>query len=74
MKLNRKKIIAILFTVLLFSTVFPLISASAATEDEIEASIQKGLDWLVPTQNDDGSWGDYEYVAHTAFAVLTFNN
>ena len=49
MKLNRKKIIALLFTVLLFSTVLPLISVSAATEDEIEASIQKGLDWLVPT-------------------------
>lgn len=70
MKIYGKKIVAILFTVLLLSTVLPLISVSAATEDAIENSIQKGLDWLVPTQNPDGSWGDYEYVAHTAFAVL----
>ncbi|MCK5670603.1 hypothetical protein KAI10_04420, partial [Candidatus Bathyarchaeota archaeon] len=70
MKLNRKKIIALLFTVLLFSSVLPLFSVSAATEAEIEASIQLGLDWLVPEQNPDGSWGSNYEIATTGLAVL----
>jgi hypothetical protein len=42
----------------------------AATPEEIEESIQNGLDCLVPQQKDDGSWGDWEKVAKTAFAVV----
>ena len=44
--------------------------AQAVTQAEINASIQKGLDWLVPQQNPDGSWGSYARVAHTGFAVV----
>lgn len=42
----------------------------AATEDEIEEAIANGLAWLVEQQNEDGSWEDWESVAHTAFAVV----
>lgn len=57
---------------IIFSLIIGLlsISAQAATEDEIEESIEAGLPWLVEQQNPDGSWGDYEMVAHTGFAVV----
>lgn len=37
---------------------------------EIEASIVRGLGWLVPLQNANGSWGTSELVAHTGFVLL----
>jgi hypothetical protein len=46
------------------------IPSQAATEDEIGQSIQDGLDWLVPQQNLDGSWGTWDKVARTGFAVV----
>lgn len=53
------------------------IPAQAVTEEEIELSIESGLDWLVPLQNladsDSplyGSWGDEDMVARTGLAVL----
>lgn len=53
------------------------IPAQAVTEEEIELSIEAGLDWLVPLQNladsDSplhGSWGDEDMVARTGLAVL----
>ena len=42
-------------------------------EEQIEASIERGLDWLVPMQNPDGSWGDpwsCDRVARTGLVVL----
>jgi len=42
----------------------------AATEDEIEQAIANGVAWLVEQQNEDGSWEDWDSVAHTAFAVV----
>jgi hypothetical protein len=44
--------------------------SQAATEEEIEASIQSGIDWLVSVQNSNGSWGGYEQVAHTGLALI----
>jgi len=44
----------------------------AATEEEIEESIVKGLEWLASQQNADGSWGSFDKVAHTGLAVLKF--
>lgn len=51
----------------------------AATPEEIEAAIEKGLEWLAAQQNADGSWGPggddgcNEKVAYTGLAVLKFN-
>ena len=47
----------------------------AATPEDIEASIEKGLEWLVAQQQPDGSWApdyepDYAPVAHTGFALV----
>jgi hypothetical protein len=42
----------------------------AATEEEINDSINAGVAWLAEQQNPDGSWGLNEKVAHTGFAVL----
>lgn len=42
----------------------------AATPEEITDSIESGLRWLVAQQNGNGSWGSYEPVAHTGFAVV----
>ena len=46
------------------------VPVQAATEDEIEESVQKGIEWLVAQQNADGSWGTYEQVAYTGLAVV----
>jgi len=43
---------------------------SAASEEDIEASIVSGLEWLATQQNADGSWGTGDRVAVTGFAVL----
>lgn len=49
-------------------------ASMAATEEEIEASIDAGITWLVSQQQVDGSWVDNyapsETVATTAFALL----
>ena len=51
--------------------------APAATQQAIDASILKGLEWLASTQHSSGAWIDYPfgadgYVAHTASAALAF--
>ena len=51
----RKVLTAILTVVMLMGLItFP---AQAATGEEIETSIEAGIDWLVSVQNPDGSWG-----------------
>ncbi|WP_459201729.1 prenyltransferase/squalene oxidase repeat-containing protein [Methanococcus sp. CF] len=45
-------------------------SAAAATEEEIQESIDQGIEWLASQQKPDGSWGDYEKPAHTGFALI----
>ena len=67
--LMKRKILSILVVAGLILGL-AVIPAQAATEEQIEASIQKGLDWLVPQQNDDGSWGDRDRVARTGLAVV----
>lgn len=47
-------------------------SASAATDEEIEEAIANGTAWLASQQNSDGSWGDWDSVARTGFAVVKF--
>jgi hypothetical protein len=47
------------------------IPAQAATEDEIEQSINDGIAFLIPHQNPDGSWGQFWAVGgKTGLAVL----
>ncbi|CAF30057.1 prenyltransferase/squalene oxidase repeat-containing protein [Methanococcus maripaludis] len=47
-------------------------SAAAATEDEIEASIDAGVEWLASQQNETGYWGDCgdDLPAITGFALV----
>ncbi|OGQ99412.1 MAG: hypothetical protein A2521_12680 [Deltaproteobacteria bacterium RIFOXYD12_FULL_57_12] len=63
------------FSVILvfFSTCLLMLGASqsrAATPDQIEAAIDRGIAYLATQQNPDGSWGGWEQVAYTGFAVL----
>lgn len=55
---------------LLLAMTVSIPTCMAATEEEIEESIDAGVSWLAAQQNPDGSWGSYEQVAYTGFAVL----
>lgn len=48
------------------------IPVRAATEDEIALAVEKGMAWLAGQQNPDGSWGTWNQVGKTGFAVLKF--
>ena len=69
-KKMKKKILSLLITTLLISSILPMIPIHAATEDEIEQSIIDGIAWLASQQNLDGSWGSYDKTAHTAFVLI----
>jgi len=65
----KKWFVGLLTMILLFSLF--VLPAQAATEEEIEESIEAGLAWLATQQDPGGSWGGvYEPVAHTGFAVV----
>jgi len=74
MKTNNSKIYAWVFVTILAMAIFILPPRTpAATEDEIEASIVKGLTWLASQQASDGSWPyGCESVAVTGMAVFKF--
>ena len=61
--------VAIIFIMMVGLIVMP---AQAATEEEIEESIIKGVEWLAMQQSPDGSWNNnYEApVAQTGFALV----
>ena len=41
--------------------------------EKIEDAVERGLEWLASTQNDDGSWGSRNYVAaYTGFGLLCY--
>lgn len=70
----RSKLCVVAVLALLLS-VTPVASADPPTlEEEIEASVVAGLEWLAAQQNPDGSWSYYEEVAHTGLAVLKFED
>ena len=49
-------------------------NATAGTAEltpETERAIEKGLEWLIKTQNEDGSWGTYK-TASTALGLMAF--
>lgn len=62
--------------ILAIAVILPLmvggLSARAASEEDIEASIQSGLQWLAAEQQPDGSWSGP--TATTCFAVLKFED
>ena len=69
----RKKIVAVSWLViLLLSTTFMAGMAMAVTDEEIQESIDLGLEWLADQQDPDGSWGvsPCEMTAVTAFALI----
>ena len=69
----KKKTTAIFLTIILLTPLFQSsLSASAATEDEIQDSINQGLVWLTSQQNPDGSWGadPWQMTALTAFSLI----
>jgi Secretion system C-terminal sorting domain len=59
-----------LFVTIFLAIVLLAMPIQAATEEEIQASIDAGIEWLVSVQYVDGSWGGFERVAHTGFAVM----
>lgn len=41
--------------------------------EKVEDAVERGLEWLQTTQNDDGSWGGRQYVAaYTGFGLLSY--
>jgi hypothetical protein len=73
MKAYSAKKYAWVLAIILAMTIFILPpNTQAATEEEIEASVQKGLTWLVGQQQSNGAWTDYgrNAIACTGFAVL----
>ena len=69
-KKSHKVIASILM--LTFVSVFLTTGINAATEDEIEESINAGIAWLAANQNTEGSWGTFESykTAETCFALI----
>jgi hypothetical protein len=75
MRNSSKKILPTVFAAIIVISAFSAMCtpASAATDDEIEQAIANGMVWLSAQQNpSDGSWGDWDKVARTGFAVLKF--
>ena len=69
----KKKLISLVLLTILLTTAFSVIPGTyAATEEDIEASIELGISYLASVQNPDGSWGDGYYVSKTGLAVLKF--
>jgi hypothetical protein len=70
--MRETKILSIITVALMLTSILMVLPVSAATEDEIEASIALGLPWLAAQQYPDGSWGPGYSVARTGLAVLKF--
>ena len=68
----KKKLITLILLSTLLVQANTLTVSFAATEEEIEASIELGITHLALTQNTDGSWGSYYKIAKTGLAILKF--
>ncbi|MEM3459027.1 MAG: hypothetical protein QXN36_00350 [Candidatus Bathyarchaeia archaeon] len=73
-----KKILKVALALLMMSVCLSVLAcvpySKAATPEQIEASIVKGLEWLAAQQQADGSWPTdyYVRVGYTGMAVLKF--
>lgn len=65
----KRRILSILFILGLITSLIA-VPAQAAPPEDIEASIEAGLDCLVPQQHPDGYWPGWDPVARTGFAVV----
>lgn len=67
----KRRILVLTLVLALLVGLVPVVAQAnnGPTPEEIKASIDAGLAWLLEQQNLDGSWGDWEQVAVTAFAV-----
>ena len=73
--MHKRHIISVALAVLIALSswaVIPASRADAATDEEIEQSIEAGLARLATQQNVDGSWGTSARVSRTGLAVLAF--
>ena len=68
------KVAGLCILLLVFISSIGVSNTKAATEEEIEAAIVAGLQWLASQQSIDGSWGSggCDRVASTGLAVLKF--
>jgi hypothetical protein len=65
--------------ILLFVTVLAILTmcfttVKAATPEQIDSAITKGLAWLAAKQNPDGSWGVAKMIGKTGLAVKKFEH
>lgn len=70
---SKTALLIVLIATLTFSTLTTTgVPVYAATPEEIDQAIDKGVAWLATKQNPDGSWGTDSQPAKTGFAVLKF--
>ncbi len=68
-KMGKITLVVVIFSLLMICLPASL-QAAPVEEDQIEASIDAGLVFLASQQSVDGSWGWFDRVGHTGFAVL----
>jgi hypothetical protein len=69
--MKRKTISIVLAAALLLTTgLATTLPVGAATEEEIEDSIEAGIAWLASVQNGDGSWGSDYYQGTTGLILV----
>jgi len=68
----QKKIITVVFVAILVLSMMTVLTARAATEEEIEDAIALGVAYLAGQQNPDGSWGlkDSVKTAYTGLVLM----
>jgi len=72
-KLFKCGLILVLFSLVIAPLGYSARAQEPTLEEEIEASVIKGLTWLAANQNQDGSWGwECDSIAYTAMVVLKF--
>lgn len=67
----KRRILVLTLVLALLVGLVPVVAQATdgPSPEDIKESIDEGVAWLLEQQNLDGSWGDWEQVAVTAFAV-----